>query len=89
MNQLDSHDWIVILGSLASTIFVAGVIWGITKTQTKTIAQWLAKLEERMRHHVESEHPKLDDKIQAAQIDLAVVKHRTQSQVDRDERDRR
>jgi hypothetical protein len=42
-----------------------------------------------MRHHVESEHPKLDDKIQAAQIDLAVVKHRTQSQVDRDERDRR
>lgn len=82
---MDSHDMFTLAASVVSTAFVAGTLWGITKNQTRMLGEWLGKLEERIRHHVESEHPKLEDKIHSAQIDVAVVKNRTQSQVDRDE----
>lgn len=60
-----------------------------TREQTKSLGHRIDALFEAVRHHRDTEHPKLDDRLSEVQVDVAVVRDRTQSQLDREERRRR
>jgi hypothetical protein len=60
-----------------------------TREQTRSLAKRIEDLYEAVRHHRDTEHPKLDDRLSEVQVEVAVVRDRTQSQLDREERRRR
>jgi hypothetical protein len=69
-----------ILVTLLTSAATVGCMWGINKAQT-------TELKEALRHHLHSEHPKLDSRARDTEVELAVLKR--QSQIDREERTRR
>jgi uncharacterized protein (DUF1786 family) len=71
---LDNHDLLTLAASVLGTAFTAGVIWGVTKSQTRTLGENLERLSEMFRHHVQSEHPKQAADIEAAKLTLAEIK---------------
>lgn len=78
---MNAHDYITLAVSFVTTAFICGTVWGVTKAQTED-------LKEGLRHHLHTEHPRLDAAARETEKDLAVLKVRSQSWVDREERNR-
>ena len=61
--------WLTVLGAL----FTAGVMWGVTKTQTKHIEKKVDAVGDRLTKHIESEHPKLAKEAAAESTEVQVA----------------
>jgi hypothetical protein len=82
--------WLSVGATAISSAVTVGFLYGVTKTQTKYLEKAIDGLKEALRHHVQSEHPRLALEAREHEREIASLKAKgwRQSQIDRGEHER-
>lgn len=83
---MDSHDWTTVIISLISTIFVAGVMLGVTKTQTKALKDSIELLWKKFDSHVHTDHNELRTDMHETDIQITRLTTLSEHDINKDKK---